>query len=264
MRSGFDFGSKGRCQLAISTGGSACSWDTLRDGRAFLRSSANSRFSSLVNREEFERLASASSWASQFRRQDSEIDNSFAIVAIGLTPSEQGQQHAAGTPAGEERARTASYLAERARLRRGVRCQGPSSTRSVRGGRRDRLVGVAREQLLWNLTEFVHGSGSRGQGETPDDVESIVWPCGGNCSGVFGGDGCGDQGDVAVFPADQHRMSGFGEDGVCEGLYFVDGEPGSDGDGTAVAEGLDGLGGAAREGSSHSRVRRSAERRATV
>ena len=43
-------------------------------------------------------------------------------------------------------------------------------------------------------------------------------------------------------------MSGFGEDGVCEGLYFVDGEPGSDGDGTAVAECLDGLGGAAREG----------------
>jgi hypothetical protein len=53
--------------------------------RAFLRSSASSRFSSLDNREEFELPSSASSWASQFRRQDSEIDNSFAIAAIGLT-----------------------------------------------------------------------------------------------------------------------------------------------------------------------------------
>src|SRR5689334_13004301 len=43
-------------------------------------------------------------------------------------------------------------------------------------------------------------------------------------------------------------MGGCGEDGVCQGLYSVDGEPGSDGNGTAVAEGLDGLGGAAREG----------------
>src|SRR5689334_5205387 len=43
-------------------------------------------------------------------------------------------------------------------------------------------------------------------------------------------------------------MSGFGEDGVCQSLYFVDGEPGNDGNGTAVAEGLDGLGGAAGEG----------------
>ncbi len=53
--------------------------------RVFLRSSASSRFSSLVNRDEFERPSSASAWASQFRRQDSEIDNSFAIAAIGLT-----------------------------------------------------------------------------------------------------------------------------------------------------------------------------------
>src|SRR4051794_7438636 len=50
------------------------------------------------------------------------------------------------------------------------------------------------------------------------------------------------------FPADQHRVSGFSEDGVCQGLYIVDGELGIDGNGSAVAEGLDGLGGAAREG----------------
>src|SRR6476620_3669515 len=43
-------------------------------------------------------------------------------------------------------------------------------------------------------------------------------------------------------------MSGFGEDGGCQGLYIVDGERGIDGNGSAVAEGLDGLGGAAREG----------------
>ena len=50
--------------------------------RAFLRNSASSRFSSLDNSDEFGRPASASSCASQFRRQDSEIDNSFAIAEL--------------------------------------------------------------------------------------------------------------------------------------------------------------------------------------
>jgi len=81
--------------------------------RAFFRNSASSCFPSLVNREEVERPASASSWASQFRRQDSEIDNSFAIVAIGLTPERARStarcRNSGGWGAGTE----ASFLAER-------------------------------------------------------------------------------------------------------------------------------------------------------